>query len=266
LNAQGRAIADSSLYQTPADNGSAKKRRASWWERTRYAVACTVLPFKFHVPPNGATPAEAVTAFLGAMTGNAGRGAVIWQKMLESALDECGMDYDARYEFFQRTPIEDYYFAAIVAMEAVHIRTLYAPLLANALLSEIGGQIDVAAGRRDRMMSEMVFTVMGRIAISQGPGFQKKPYDVAVKSVLQQLGFDKSPGTAEFMNDKGFRHALGEPLAVGFRNWWAAFQAQFELYLPPEPEAPDEDDELPPPSSGTPSVKRPWRPRRAKSF
>jgi hypothetical protein len=234
--------------------------------RTRYAVACAVLPFKFHIPPNGATPTEAVTAFLGAMTGNAGRGALIWQKMLESALDECGMDYDARYEFFQRVPIDDYYFAAIVAMEAAHIRTLYPPLLANALLGEIGSQIDHAAGRRDRMMSEMVFAVIGRIAVSQGPAFQKKPYDIAVKSVLQQLGFDKSQGTAQFLNDHGFRHALGEPLAVGFRNWWAAFQGQFELYLPPEPEGPEEDDDLPPSSSAAPPAKRPWRPRRAKTF
>jgi len=225
-----------------------------------------LFPFKEHVPPNGVTPAEAVTSFLNTMIANAARTSPAWVKLLEGGLEDCGYGIDARREYFELKPVEDYYFAGTVAMEAVRIRSLFPPAEANAIMGEIGVQVDVAAGRRDRAVSELVFTIIGRINMSQGPGLQKMPYDRVTKAVLEELGIRGDERTEPLMFDKAFRHALGEPLAIGFRNWWAAFQDTFVIYIPPEPEPEDPDeDELPVAPKAAP-VKLPWRPKRASQF
>jgi hypothetical protein len=219
------------------------------------------------VPPNGVTPAEAVTSFLTTMSANAARTSAGWMKTLGTGLEDCGVGYEARHDFFEKTPVEDYYFAGMVAMEAARIRALFPPAEANATLSEIADQIDRHAKRPDRVLSEMVFDLIGRINVSRTPTQQKKPYDITVKVILEQLELHADDTTAPLMTDKAFRLALGEPLAIGFRDWWSALQERFELYLPPEKEEePDEDDGTAPQKAAAAPVKRPWRPKRASTF
>jgi hypothetical protein len=235
--------------------------------RLRYWLKCVFMPFKHHVPPNGVTPAEAVTSFLATMSANATRTSAGWMKTLGTGLEDCGVGYEARYEFFEKTPVEDYYFAGMVAMEAARIRALFPPAEANAILSEIADQIDRHARRPDRVLSEMVFELMGRINVSRTPAQQKKPYDITVKVILEQLELHANDTTESLMRDKAFRLALGEPLAIGVRDWWSALQERFELYLPPEKEEePAEDEHIVPQKAATAPVKRPWRPRRASTF
>jgi hypothetical protein len=113
----------------------------------------------------------------------------------------------------------------------------------------------------------MVFELMGRINVSRTPTQQKKPYDITVKVILEQLELHANDTTEPLMRDKAFRLALSEPLAVGFRDWWSALQERFVLYLPPEvEEKPEEDEELQPQQAASAPVKRPWRPKRASTF
>jgi len=78
------------------------------------------------------------------------------------------LNYDERRTVFELHPIDDYFFAAVVALEAARLRTLYTPREAEELLSEIGEQVDVRAGRRDRVVSDLVFNMIGRIDLGSG--------------------------------------------------------------------------------------------------
>jgi hypothetical protein len=166
------------------------------------------------------------------------------------------MGYDARREFFARQPIEDYYFAGVVAMEAVRIRNLFSVEETDAIMGEIGAQVDTAAGRYDRIVSEMVFDLVSRIHMATGADLLKMPYDRVTEAVLQAIGIHENEQTEPLMHDKIFRHALGEPLAVGFRNWWAEFQEEFVIFIPDEPEDADADK----------AAHKPWRAKRAATF
>src|SRR5436189_197685 len=78
--------------------------------------------------------------------------------------------------------------AAVVALETAKLRGLYTPLEAAELLGEIGEQVDARAGRVDRIVSDLVFLMLGRIEMGAGMERMKAPYDKAVKTVLQQMG------------------------------------------------------------------------------
>jgi len=81
-----------------------------------------------------------------------------WSATLNDALSEHSLNYDERRTVFELHPIDDYFFAAVVALEAARLRTLYTPREAEELLSEIGEQVDVRAGRRDRVVSDLCST------------------------------------------------------------------------------------------------------------
>jgi len=261
------AVRTENYLSTAASAPRPEKKRTGFIAQLRYKLLRLILPMKETAPPNGATPTEAVTSFLNAMSASAARNAPVWERMLRPGLYDCGLTYDQRHAFFDSYPVGDYYFAGIVAMEVVRVRRLFRPAEANALLAEIGGRVDAAAHREDRVVSELVFEVMSRITMSQGPTLQKMPYDVVVKAILEQLDIAKNEATRPLMSDKAFRHGLGEPLAVSFSDWWTKFQKQFVLYLPPEEiDESDDEEEFVPAADTSAPAKRPWRPRRAKTF
>ena len=187
----------------------------------------------------------AVANFLTAMAGVSARLYPAWQRILNDALADCHLDFDERRNLFEMHPVDDYFFAAVVALETAKLRGLYTPLEAAELLGEIGAQVDAKADRRDRLVSDMVFLMLGRIDLGAGMERMKAPYDKAVKTVLQQMGIAKIAATRKLLGDVGLRHMLGEPLALGVPQWWKAFQAQFQIYWnEPEPVY-IEDDEAP---------------------
>jgi hypothetical protein len=175
--------------------------------------------------------------------------------MLDAGLEDSKLNYDERRAFFDRLPVEDYYFAGVVAMEAVRVRNLFTPEETDAIMGEIGAQVDTAAGRHDRIVSELLFEIVSRINLAAGADLLKMPYDRVTKAVLVALGIRDDERTEQLLFDKVFRHTLGEPLALGFRNWWAAFLEEFVIFIPAE-EAHDGDEE----------PARPWRPKRATMF
>ena len=104
--------------------------------------------------------------------------------------------------------------------------------------------MDTAAGRQDRVISDLVFLVLGRIDLNTGVDLMKTPYDKVVKSILQLMGLNKIEAAKGLMRDKGFCHMLGEPLALSVPEWWRSFQAKFALYWDPPDEMAEEETEM----------------------
>ena len=217
------------------------------------------------VADNSVEAKEAVAHFLTAMMGVSARLYPAWLKILNDALAECSLDFDERRNLFEMHPLDDYFFAAVVALETAKLRGLYTPLEAAELLSEIGEQVDAKADRTDRVVSDLVFLMLGRIDLGAGMERMKAPYDKAVKTVLQHLGIGKIAATRKLLGDVGLRHMLGEPLALGVPQWWKAFQVKFRIYWSePEPVYMEEDEVGPVTEAPTPT-RRKLR-RRAVAF
>jgi len=197
--------------------------------------------FGSDVPENAAEARQAVSHFLSEMSSVAARTYPAWSKILMDGLSDHALTYDERRALFEINPIDDYYFAGVVALDAARIRGLYSPAEAAELLGEIGEQVDAAAGRQDRVVSDLVFLLIGRIDLGSGVDLMKTPYDKVVKTLLQQIGVNQIESTRGLMRDKAFRHLLGEPLAVGVPHWWRAFRAKFTIYWE-EPEEMDEEE------------------------
>lgn len=226
--------------------------------------------FGSDVPENVAEAREAVGHFLAEMNSVAARTYPAWNRLLLDGLSEHSLSYDESRALLDVHPIDDYYFAGVVAMDAARIRNLYPASEASELLGEIGDQVDAAAGRQDRIVSDLVFRMIGRIDLNAEHDPSKAPYDKVVKTILQQMGVHKNPLTRPLMNDKGFRHLLGEPFAVSVPQWWRSFQTKFGIYWE-EPEEMDEEDldvalQALATSSAAPAPSRRRARRRAASF
>lgn len=212
----------------------------------------------------------AVSYFLSEMRSAASRTYPTWSRLLDDALGECKLNFDERRALFGVHAIDDYYFAGVVALECARMRGLYGAQEATEILGEVGEQVDAVAGRQDRLVSDLVFLILGRIELGAGIDRMKAPHDKVVKAILQHLGVHKIESTSELMRDKALRHLLGEPLATGIPQWWKAFQAQFRLHWP-TPE--ERDAERPPEVESaatvavvTPAPLRGRRRRRATAF
>lgn len=119
-------------------------------------------------------------------------------------------------------PLDDFYFAGVVALEAAKIRRYLEPTLAGDLLMELAAQVDTAAGRRDRIVSDLVFFMLGRLELESGLHVLTMPYDKVIQMMLQRIGVDRIEATRPLMADFAFRHSLGEPLARWIPDWWKA--------------------------------------------
>ncbi len=215
----------------------------------------------------------AVSYFLNEMNAAAVRTYPAWSRLLDGAFSECALNFDERRALFEIHPIDDYYFAGVVALECARMRGLYTALEASEILGEVGAQVDAAAGRQDRVVSDLVFYIMGKIELGSGVDRMKAPHDKVVKAILHHIGVDKVEGTRALMRDKALRHQLGEPLAVGIPQWWKAFQTQFRLYWPtPEERAAEIQCESEEPAGSPAAVEAPAplrgrrRRRRAAAF
>ena len=200
--------------------------------------------FGVDLPDNAAEAREAVSHFLSEMSSVAARTYPAWSKILNDGLADHSLNYDERRSLLEVHPLDDYYFAGVVALDTARIRGLYSPAEAAELLGEIGDQVDAAAGRQDRVVSDLVFLMLGRIELNTGITQMKTPYDKVVKTILQHIGINKIETTRSLMRDKGFRHLLGEPLATGVPQWWRAFQAKFTLYWATPEEMDEEETEM----------------------
>lgn len=211
----------------------------------------------------------AVGYFLAEMMSAANRTYPHWSRLLDDALSGCALGFDERRALREIHPMDDYYFAGVVALECARMRGHYGMLEASEILGEIGEQVDAVAGRQDRVVSDLVFYIMGRIELGAGVERMKAPYDKVVKALLQHIGVHKIETTSVLMRDKALRHLLGEPLALGIPQWWKSFHGQFRIYWPtPDERAAEMPDEIPMPvtAEAAPAPLRGRRRRRAVAF
>ncbi len=193
------------------------------------AVPMSATPYR---PRPEIDPKVAVSRFLKDIKKAADKTFPRWQDILVEGIEECPLSYDMRRTIFDIHPIDDYYFAGAVALEAAKIRPLFPAEDASELLSLIAEGVDVMAGRTDRAVSDLVFFIIGRIETAAAADSQKKAYDQVVKVILQRIGLDSIEATAHLVTQALYRHALGEPLALGVPNWWTAFHAKYVIARP----------------------------------
>ena len=174
-------------------------------------------------------PSVAIAGFLKDMVKVTERTFSGWHKTLTAGIEECPLSYDQRRAVLEVHPLDDYFFAGIVALEAAKLRTLFAPDDAAELLSQLGEQVDAVANRTDRVVSDLVFLIIGRVERAAAIDQQKMPYDQVIKAILQRLSIDKIEATEHLMTEILYRHTLGEPLALEVPHWWSAFKKKYVL-------------------------------------
>jgi len=216
-------------------------------------------------PKRAIEPKTAVACFLRDMAKVARRTFPGWHKTLTTGIEECALSYDQRRAVLEVHPLDDYFFAGVVALEASKLRMLFAPDEAAELLSQLGEQVDAAAERTDRVVSDLVFFLIGRVELASGVDQQKMPYDQVVKALLQRLGIDKIEATAHLMTELLYRHTLGEPLALEVPHWWTRFKQKYALVMDgaPAPAVIVGTQMVSAPSTAEPT---PRKPRRAVAF
>ena len=81
---------------------------------------------------------DAVAYFLREMEAAAARTYPNWTATLNARMSECMLSFDDHRTVIDRHPIDDYYFAGVVALEAARMRGMYPPSEADEILGEIG--------------------------------------------------------------------------------------------------------------------------------
>ena len=186
-------------------------------------------------------PKAAMAGFLKDMAKVAKRTFPEWHKTLTAGIEECPLGYDQRRAVLEVHPLDDYYFAGVVALEAAKLKLLFAPDAAAELMSQLGEQVDAVADRGDRVVSDLVFFIIGRVEVSSAIDQQKMPYDQVVKAILQRLGVDKIEATEHLMTEILYRHSLGQPLALEVPHWWTNLQKKYRLADVQEEELPAQE-------------------------
>lgn len=189
------------------------------------------------------TPKSAVERFLAAMHRAATRSFPAWLAVLEDGLADCTLDFETRRAVYDVHPLDSLYFAAAVGLEAARIRLLFTPTQANTLLSAIAERVDIAAGRTDRLVSDLAFTIISQVDLRMLDN-QRQPHDQVVEILLRRIGILDAPATRALMSDLLFRHHLAEPLALEIPLWWPAFKEKIDLASLPE-EASAQSDRAP---------------------
>jgi hypothetical protein len=170
-----------------------------------------------------------IRLFLTDMAEAAKRTYPLWRERLNDSLTEiAGENNPIVAELFTYRPVEDVYFAGVVGMEAARIGHYLPPTTKNALLTALGDQVDAAAGRSDRLVSDLVFMLVGRIEAETGVDRMRMPYDLTVQVLLQKIGIADSDATRPLLQDLLALHNLGEPLARFIPAWWKHHAAEVD--------------------------------------
>ncbi|MDX2142862.1 MAG: hypothetical protein SFV19_05880 [Rhodospirillaceae bacterium] len=196
-----------------------------------------------YVPPNAVDAELATRQFLSNVAGAAARYFPGWLATLSDGLSEAAPGADIKATFLDRFPVDDMFFAGLAALEAARVPQLYSADEADVVLGEIADTIDRAAGRNDRLLSDIFFEVIARLNLLRTSGDQKQPYDKVVKVLLKRLDFDKTDAGQALLADKGFRHQLAEPFALHPPQWWENFRKHFVLHRPAPAQADEDADE-----------------------
>jgi hypothetical protein len=173
----------------------------------------------------------------------------VWNKLLTEAMVECALPPQARRMVLEVNPVEDFFFAAMVALQACRIRELYPFAAAEALMRELAMQEDAAVGRSDSAVSNLTFIILGCIRKArQAENF--RDHDQAVEALLERIGVGRNSATAGIMESLPVRHRLAEPLAMAIPMWWDSFTTIYAVDAPVLKPLPRRVDAPAPPSIG----------------
>ena len=173
-------------------------------------------------------PEQAVSKFLTDMRLAADRFYRRWRQTLELGISDSALTPPDRRELLAPHPLEDYFYAALIGLQAAAVRDVFTPTTAEALLRQVALQVDQATGRTDRLISNLVFLIFGRIRKRKDAGLRVQAHDMALDVILEQIAIDKISATKHLMRSPAFRQALCVPLAVSIPIWWHQFR---ELYV-----------------------------------
>lgn len=177
------------------------------------------------------TPKIAIAKFLVDMRLLSERAWRPWNKALTEALVECALPLQARRVILDLNPVEDYFFAGVVALQAYRIRALYPFSVAEALMRELALQLDGAVGRGDSAVSNLTFVILGRMRRARG-GDNRRDHDQVVETILERLGVGANSATSEIMTSPPVRRRLAEPLAMPTPLWWDCFGTIYAVDAP----------------------------------
>lgn len=171
---------------------------------------------------------EAVKRFLYDVVGVVETTYPVWEKRLIAFIEDTPMVFEDKRRLVEVNPLRHYFYAAVVAIEASKIRTLYPTEIAEELLADINDLIDQLSDRSDQMVSDLVFDLMQRLRVVEIDD-TKKAHDVAMKRIAELLQLTSVEATKGLTKDVVFRQEMGQPLAVSVRHWWKAFKSSRQL-------------------------------------
>ncbi|MGE3335019.1 MAG: hypothetical protein AB7I36_15345 [Rhodospirillaceae bacterium] len=180
------------------------------------------------------TPETAVQKFLVDMRLTAERSYRCWKDALEAGFAKTPLAPADRAALLKPHPLEDYFYAGLIGLQAAAVRESFTPTVAEALLRQVALQVDDAVGRGDRIVSNMVFIIFGRIRKNAGLGLKTRPEDVVTDVILERLSIDRMKATRHLMHDPRYRHALTAPL-ITRPIWWKAFDEIYMVNVVPRP-------------------------------
>ena len=135
------------------------------------------------------------------------------------AVDHGGRPVSA---YVMRKPIltspDPWFFAGLVALEAAKIVDLFPKKEAGALLKEVMQQADTIVGRRGRIMTKIIFALMGRLGTGAILMRSKVPDEEIGRIIRVLLG-----GTKDWKHllPSGKEHAqVYKALGMGTPSWW----------------------------------------------
>lgn len=181
-------------------------------------------------------PDAAVRKFLVDMRIAAERSYRNWKQVLEDGFAKTTLSPSERRELLNPHPLEDYYFAGLIGLQAAAVRESFSPTVAEALLRQVALQTDAAVGRSDRIISNMVFIIFGRIRKNRDLGLNVPAHEVATDVILERLAIDRMGATRHLMRDGRYRAALAAPM-LERSIWWNAFGDLYMVNVAAQPYA-----------------------------
>ncbi len=176
-------------------------------------------------------PKQAIQKFLVDMRLTAERSFRRWNRVLMEAISDCPLSPQERASLLKPHPIDDYFYAGVVALHAQAVRKLFPSDAAEGLMRELAVQIDSSVGRNDSVVSHIVFMALTRMKKARLEG-NERDHDQVIETLLERIGVDRRKATQHLMTQILLRQTLGEPLALG-PNWWLKFAEIYAVMRPP---------------------------------
>lgn len=144
-------------------------------------------------------PDAAVEKFLVDMRVTAERSYGAWMQVLDSGFAKTALSAADRRALLKPHPLEDYFYAGLIGLQTAAVRESFAPAVAEALLRQVALKVDEATGRCDRIISNMVFIIFGRIRRNGDLGLRVARQDVVTDVILERLAIDRMKSTRQLM-------------------------------------------------------------------